>query len=92
MVSTFLQEVEGEEPREVADGGCAGGGQRAVEKDEGAAGGNLYTYVKLLLIFYLTDISSWFIFSYVSCARFTMTGNGPGAAEFPVILKRAHHT
>ena len=40
-MSTFLQEVEGEEPREVADGGGAGGGKRAVEEDEGAAGGNL---------------------------------------------------
>ena len=40
-MSTFLQEVEGEEPWEVADCGGAGGSQRAVEEDEGAAGGNL---------------------------------------------------
>ena len=26
----------------------------------------------------------------ISCARFTMTGNGPRADEFPVIRKRAH--
>ena len=48
-MSTFLQEVEGEEPWEVADGGGAGGGQRAVEEDEGSAGGNLYKGIANLL-------------------------------------------
>ena len=41
MFSTFLQEVEGEEPGEVADGGGAGGGKCTMEEDERAAGGNL---------------------------------------------------
>ena len=26
----------------------------------------------------------------ISCACFSMTGNGPSAAEFPVMLKQAH--
>ena len=27
----------------------------------------------------------------VSCVCFTMTGNGPRATEFPVMLKQAHN-
>ena len=30
--------------------------------------------------------------SFISSACFTMTGNGPSAAEFPVILKQSHNT
>ena len=31
-------------------------------------------------------------FYQISCGRFNMTGKGPRAAEFPVILKQAHDT
>ena len=30
------------------------------------------------------------LLNVVSCACYTMTGNGPNAAEIPVILKQAH--
>ena len=32
------------------------------------------------------------VINIISCGRFTMIGNGPHAAEFPVILKWPHDT